>query len=707
MPHPLPTPPAAPRQPVVRTLHDDAVTDEYAWMADRDDPRLRGYLEAENAYAAAMTADAQPLADEIFGEIKARTKETDLSVPVRHQDWWYYSRTIEGEQYAVQARVSVHDSPIRPVLHANGPPAFEQVLLDENAEAAGHEFFGLGASDVSPDGLLLAYAVDLAGDERFDLRIRVVATGEVVDDSVRQIGAGIAWSLAGDYLFYTRVDEAWRPFEVWRHEIGRPSAQDVLVLREEDDRFSLGVGSSRDDRWVIVGIGSKTSSEYHLINAHDPTGPARVVSPRQVDVEYELEIHHHWAYLVHNRGRVNFELARALVAGGDTGEWQALDVTAPDEYLTGVDAFEGFLALSFRSGGQTGIRIVPLDPFSDNGIGTPWDVGFDQQVRTVYVGDNPDPSTGTLQVHLTSMVTPSTVYDFDVDSRELTLLKQREVLGGYEPDDFVESLEWAASEDGPRIPIAVVRHRSTPLDGTAPGVLHGYGSYGIPLDPSFSVARLSWLQRGVVFAEALVRGGSELGRAWYDDGKLERKQHTFDDFVTCARHLGALGLVDPDRLAGKGGSAGGLLIGAVANQAPGLFRALHLQVPFVDSLTTMLDETLPLTTGEWEEWGDPVGSPQAYQWMKAYAPYDNITARDYPAILVTTNINDTRVYVTEPAKWVARLRDHATNDPATAPILFRTEMHGGHLGSSGRYDAWHETAWELAVLLHLIAPRLP
>lgn len=697
--------PRAPREPRTRTLHGDTVVDDFAWMSDREDPRLRGYLEAENAYAAAMTAASKPLADEIFGEIKARTKETDLSVPVRHGGWWYYSRTIEGEQYAVQGRVSVLESPERPEVGEGAAPALEQVILDENAEAAGHEFFGLGAADVSPDGRLLAYAIDVTGDERFDLRVRVIDSGEVIDDTVRRVGYGVAWSFDGSHLFYTRLDDAWRPNEVWRHEIGRPADQDVLVLREDDERFSLGVGSSRDDRWVVIGIGSRTSTEYHLISAREPTQPARVVAPRAAGVEYDIEVLGDRALIVHNRDRVNFELAGAQIHGGGVTEWESLDVTTESEYLTGVDLFETFAALSLRVDGQTSVRILPRESLQDNGFGQSWDIELGEALRSVGVGDNPEADTNVLQIHHESMVTPATVYDYDLAARELTVLKRREVRGGYDPADYVQSLEWASAQDGTRIPLAVVRHRATPLDGTAPGVLYGYGAYGLSMDPSFSVARLSWLDRGVVFADAMVRGGSEMGRAWYDAGKLEHKQHTFTDFVDCARHLVDQGFVAPDRLAGKGGSAGGLLIGAVANQAPGVFRALHLQVPFVDALTSMLDDSLPLTTGEYEEWGDPGGSLEAYAWMRAYSPYDNLGPQAYPALLVTTNIHDTRVLVTEPAKYVARLREVATNDPVTAPILFRTEMRGGHLGNSGRYDAWRETAWELAVLLDLVGPR--
>jgi len=700
-----PIPPDAPRRQSLRTVHGDEFADDYAWMADRDDPQLRAYLEAENAYAAARTSHLVPLVDDLFGEIKARTKETDLSVPVRHGGYWYYSRTIEGEQYSVEGRVSVDDHPARPSLDGGNAPAGEQVLLDENAEARGQDFFALGASDVSPDGRRLAYAVDVTGDERFDLRVRDISSAEVLDAAVSGIGYGVAWSLDGTHLFYTRLDDAWRAHEVWRHEVGRPGDEDVLVLEEPDERFSVGVGTSRDDRWVVFGVGSKTSSEYSLLDAADPTGNPRLVAARRDGVEYDCEPLGDELFVVHNARRRNFEVARAAITADGVGEWTPLDVTSEDEFVTGVEAFGDFVVVSLRAAGQTTVRIVARDGHSPSGFGGSHDVGFDEPVRSVSIGDNPEPGTGTLQISFMSLVTPPTVYDYDVAARALTLVKRKEVLGGYDPAGYVQRREWALAADGTQVPISIVHASSTALDGTAPGLLYGYGSYGLSTDPWFSVARLSLLDRGFVFAVAHVRGGSEMGRQWYDDGKLEHKEHTFTDFIACADHLLAEDFVDPDRLAAEGGSAGGLLMGAVANLAPDRFRVIHAQVPFVDALTTMLDPSLPLTVAEWEEWGNPVADPAAYRRMRAYAPYENVAAHDYPALLVTTSINDTRVYVTEPAKWVARLRDVATSDPQTSPILFRTELVAGHGGQSGRYDAWRQLAWEWAVLIDLTAAR--
>ena len=701
----LPEPPHAVRQLSTRSVHGDTVVDDYAWMADRDDPRLIAYLEAENAYAAARTRHVEPLADTIFEEIRARTKETDLSVPVRHGGWWYYGRTVEGLQYPIAGRVDTRSFPERPVLGTDGPPAGEQVVLDENVEAEGHEFFALGASDVSPDGTRLAYAVDVTGDEQYDLHVRDLATGAELDDAVTRIGAGVAWSLDGGHLFYTRYDDAWRPYQVWRHQVGAPADDDVLVHEERDETFRVGVGSSRDDRWVVVAVASSTSSEYRLIDAARPTSDPVLVAARRSKVEYDVEPIGDELFVLHNRDRVNFEVARAVLSGGAVGAWEPLNVSSEDELVTGVDSFATFLAVSLRTNGQTAIRIVPRDPLSPTGLGESWDIAFDEALRTVGVGDNPEIDTHALRVFYTSMVTPPSVGEYDLESRELRLLKRTEVRGGYDPTDYVQSLEWAMTADGARVPVSVVRKVTTPLDGNAAAVLYGYGAYGASLDPWFSVARLSLLDRGVVFAIAHTRGGEELGRPWYDGGKLMEKQHTVDDFVAAGSLLVEKGYAHPDRLAGEGGSAGGLVIGAVANQAPGRFRALHAQVPFVDVLTTMLDPSLPLTAGEWEEWGDPINDPEAYAYIKGYSPYDNVGEHGYPAILVTTNVHDVRVYVTEPAKWVARLRGRSTSDPARDPILLRTWMTAGHGGQSGRYDAWRETAWELAVLLDLLQAR--
>lgn len=693
-----PTPPVADRREVVRSHHGEDVTDSYEWLRDKSDPEVIAHLEAENAYTDAVTAHLDGLREQIFGEIKGRTQETDLSVPVRHRDWWYYSRTIEGQQYAVHGRIAVGDSPERPELDPGSAPEGEEVLLDGNAEAQGEEFFSLGAFDVSPAGDRLAYAVDTSGDERFDLRIKDLSTGEVVDEAVTGIGYGTAWSAEGDVIFYTRVDDAWRPFQVWRHEVGAPADTDVLVYQEDDERFWMGVGTSRDDRHVVIGLGSKNTSEFRLLEADDPTGAFRVVAPREEGVEYDVEPAGDRLWIVHNKGHRDFELAVAPVDATSSEQWTTVLPGQEGVRVSGVDAFAGHLALSLRRDGLTQVQVLPLSA-DGRPVGEGYQVPVEEEVYSIETGSNPTYETDTLQVLVESLVTPRSVYDLDLATGGLTLVKRQPVLGGYDPADYQQHRLWATAEDGTRIPISLVARKDLTADGTNPGLLYGYGSYEISIDPYFSVSRLSYLDRGVVYAIAHVRGGGEMGRGWYESGRMEHKRNTFTDFVAAADHLVDSGWVAPDRLAAEGRSAGGLLMGAILNLAPERFRVVHAGVAFVDALTTILDPTLPLTVGEWEEWGNPLESAEIYQLMRSYTPYENIREVEYPAILATTGLNDTRVFYVEPAKWVARLRQTVTNDPAQRPILLKTEMVAGHGGKTGRYDAWRETAFEVAFML--------
>ena len=695
----MPTPPRAKRVESVREHHGDRVVDPYEWLRDKKDPEVVAHLEAENAYAEAMTAHLEPLREAIFEEIRTRTQETDLSVPVAYRGWWYYARTFEGKQYAAQCRVRVEDPAHRPSLEDGAAPAGEQVILDGNVEAEGHEFFSLGALEVSEDGTRVAYAVDVEGDERFALRIKDVETGEVVDAAVDDIGYGLVWSLDGRYVFYTRVDEAWRPHQVWRHEVGTPVDADVMVFEEPDERFWLGIGSSRDDRWVVIQVGSKLTSECWLLDAATPLAQPRVVAPRREGVEYDVEPAGDRLLVVHNAGDPDFEVAQAPLDASSHEQWTPWLPPTPGERVLGVEAFAGHVVVSLRREGLSALRILRRDAEAPHGFGPAREVTFDEPVYSVSTGNNPEYDTTALQVTFESMVTPRTVYDVDVATGDLTLLKRQAVLGGYDPADYEQHREWATAPDGTRVPISLVHRRGIGPDGTSPGLIYGYGAYEMSMDPYFSVARLSLLDRGFVYAIAHVRGGGEMGRRWYDEGKLAAKPNTFSDFVACADHLVEAGWVHPDRLVAEGGSAGGLLIGAAVNLAPGRFAAVHAAVPFVDALTTILDPSLPLTVPEWEEWGNPLADPDVYTQMKAYTPYENIAPTRYPAILATTSLNDTRVYFVEPAKWVARLRETVTNDPVERPILLRTEMVAGHGGKSGRYDAWRQYAWELAFLI--------
>ena len=703
----MPIPPSAPRREHIREHHGDTVIDHYEWLRDKSDPEVIAHLEAENAYAEAMTEHLEPLRQAIFEEIRSRTQETDLSVPVRSGGWWYYTRTFEGSQYAAHCRAPVSAHPARPQPEPGTDVAGEQVMLDGNVEAEGHEFFSLGALTVSADHRWLGYAVDTEGNERFALRIKDLDSGAIVDEAVTEIGYGCAFSLDARHVFYTRVDEAWRPHQVWRHEVGTPADADVLVYEETDPRFWMGVGSSRDDRWLMIGIGSKTTSEVRLLDAADPTGEFRVVAARREGVEYEVEPAKDRLLIVHNTDNPDSDLAWAPLDCTSHEQWQPLLKARPGERFQGIDAFDTFAVLSLRRDGLTALRLLPRDENAGSGFGDGHDLQFDQPVYQVGIGDNPESDTVTIQVVFESMVTPKTVSDYDVATREFTVLKRQQVLGGYDPDAFEQRREWVTARDGTRVPMSLVFPAGTEPDGTHPGMLTAYGSYEASSDPYFSVARLSLLQRGFVYAIAHVRGGGEMGRAWYDQGKLLSKQNTFTDFVDCAAHLVESGWVAPDRLAAEGGSAGGLLMGAAVNLAPERFRAVHASVPFVDALTTILDPSLPLTVVEWEEWGNPLEDPEVYAYMKQYTPYENVRPVEYPAILATTSLNDTRVFFTEPAKWVAQLRETVTNDPAERPILLRTEMVAGHGGRSGRYDAWRQVAWEWAFLIDQVSPGKP
>jgi oligopeptidase B len=687
-------PPAARRIPHERTFHGDTFTDDYAWLADPGDPQTIAFLEAENAYTEAVTAGQAGLRDAIFGEIKARTQETDLSVPARKGGWWYYARTVESKQYPVYCRRAVRPDDVGPPMSQDGAPLDgEEVLLDGNELAGGQKFFSIGAFSLSPDGRLLAYSTDFIGSERFTVRVKDLVTGETGADEIPDTFYGAAWSLDGSALFYVTVDEAWRPYRVWRHKVGTPASEDVIVYEEADEKFWVGVWLARSERYVFISTASKLTSEAWLLDAARPDGDFRVVVPRRPGVEYGVE-HQVRAdgtdrlLILHNDHAENFELAQAPV--GDPSAWTPVIPHREDTRLLGVEAFADYLVVHLRRDGLTGLRILRQD-------GAPREVAFGEPVYTVAPGDNREYETRLFRLGYTSLVTPESVYDCDMTTGELILRKRRPVLPlpggtGYDPGDYEQHREWATAADGTRIPISLVCRKGTPRDGGSPFLLYGYGSYEISVDPSFDIRRLSLLDRGFGYAIAHVRGGGEMGRRWYDDGKMLHKINTFTDFVACAEHLVTQGWTAPPRLIARGGSAGGLLMGAVANIAPQDFGGIVAHVPFVDALTTILDPSLPLTVTEWEEWGDPLHDPQVYAYMKSYSPYENITGQAYPPILAVTSLNDTRVLYREPAKWIARLQAASQG----GPFLLKTEMVAGHGGRSGRYDAWHEEALVLA-----------
>jgi oligopeptidase B len=695
----LTEPPVAKQVASQRTFHGDTVTDEYAWLADKSDPDTIAYLTAENAHTEAATAGLGSLRDQIFTEIKARTQESDLSVPVRRGGWWHYSRMVEGKQYSVHCRRAVVPGEVIPPMAADGQPlAGEEVLLDGNELAAGHDFFSLGAFRTSPDQRWLAYSTDTKGSERFTIKIKDLDTGETLPDEIPGTYAGCAWSRDASALFYVTVDDAWRPYRVWRHQVGTPAGQDTMVFEEPDERFHVYVDLSRSERYLIIRSASVLTSEVWMCDAATPEAAFSVVAPRRQDVDYDVEDAGDRLLVLHNSGAENFEIATAPV--DDPAAWTPLIPHRADTRLLGVDAFADFIVVYFRRDGLTGLRVLRRDGSGEH------EIAFPEPVYRVGPGANPEYQASRFRLSYTSLVTPGSVYDCEMASGELTLLKRQPVLASaagedYRPQDYAQYREWATAADGTQVPISLVCRGDTPRDGTAPCLLYGYGSYELSRDPAFSIPVLSLLDRGFVYAIAHVRGGGEMGRSWYTDGKLRHKKNTFTDFIASARHLVQRGWTHADRLVARGGSAGGLLMGAVANMAPEAFAGIVAQVPFVDALTTILDPSLPLTVTEWEEWGDPLHDPEVYAYMKSYTPYENVTGQVYPPIFALTGLNDTRVSYHEPAKWMARLRAVAKG----GPFLLKTEMEAGHGGRSGRYDAWLEEALVLAWVIDTASGR--
>jgi oligopeptidase B len=692
--------PVAKRLPVSRVHHGDVFVDPYEWLRNKDDPEVISYLEAENAYTEAQTAHLSELSDAIFGEIKARTKETDLSVPTYTSHpggaaYWYYVRTVEGSEYPIYCRVLANDRTKMP--DPEHQISGEEVLLDGNREAEGHEFFSLGALSVSLDGRLLAYSIDFTGAERFTIMIKDLASGGLLADQIEDTAYGVAWA-KNSHLFYTRADEAWRPYVVLRHRLGEDPAQDVEVLTESDERYWLSVDASRDDQWIIIGAGSKITSEFRLLSADDPEGEPRIVAPRRQGVEYDIEPAGDRLLIVHNDGAEDFELAEAPMSATSHTEWTPVIPHREGVRILSVSAYASHAVVSLRRDGLTALHVMPRGSGGDLQVGA--DLRFDEPLYVAHAPGESEYETPTIRVGYASMLTPDSIYDYHLMTGELTLLKRTPVLddprfGPYQPDNYVQERGWATAPDGTRVPLSIVRRAEVPLDGSAPAVLYGYGAYEASMDPSFSVPRLSLLDRGIVYAIAHIRGGGELGRSWYEHGKTLSKMNTFTDFIACADYLLEQGYTSADRLAARGGSAGGLLMGAVANLAPEKFHAIHAAVPFVDALTTVLNPELPLTIIEWEEWGDPLHDPEVYAYMKSYSPYENIGSIDYPAILATTSLNDTRVFYVEPAKWIAALR-HVGSNSDSGQILLKTEMVAGHGGVSGRYKSWRELAFEYA-----------
>jgi oligopeptidase B len=676
-----PTPPVAERRPHVDTLFGEVRQDDWFWLRQKDDPAVRAYLEAENTYADRVMAPIAGLRETLYQEMLGRIRQTDLTVPYRQGAWLYYTRTEEGKQYPIYCR--------KP--HPDGA---EQVLLDLNEMARGQTFMGLGAFEVSDDGHRLAYTVDTTGFRQYALRVKDLRTGTVLPDQAARVGS-VAWAADNRTLFYTVENDAKRQYRLYRHALG--AAHDQLY-EEADERFSVGVYRTRSRGWLVLGIGSLTTSEARVLRADRPREAFRVVSERRQDREYDVDHRGDRFYIrVNDTGR-NFRLVTAPVNDPREANWREVIPHRADVYLAGVEPFHDHLVRIERREGLTHFVVTDLRTEATH------EVAFPEPAYAAFLTGNAEFDTPVLRYSYQSFVTPSSVYDYDMNTRQATLLKRMEVLGGYDPAQYVSERTWARARDGTRVPISLVYRRGLPRDGTAPLLLYSYGAYGNTMSATFSSARLSLLDRGLVYAIAHIRGGGEMGKAWHDDGRMLRKMNTFTDFIDCAEFLVAEGYAARDRIAAQGGSAGGLLMGAIVNLRPDLWRAVVANVPFVDVINTMRDSTLPLTVGEFEEWGSPFIAEQ-YAYMRQYSPYDNLARRDYPALLVTTSFNDSQVLYHEPAKYVARMRTMRTD---ANPLLFVTNMGAGHGGASGRYDRLREVArdWSF-VLWQLGAMQLP
>ena len=677
-----PAPPAARRIPVRLESHGDVRTDDYFWLREKSDPEVIAYLEAENRYTEAMMAPTEPMQETLYREIVGHIRETDVSVPFLENGWLYYSRTEEGKQYPILCRRA-------------GPDAPEEATLDVNALAEGKEFMAIGDHAVSDDGRLLAYSTDDTGERQFALFVKDLATGEIVDGPIGNTAADSAvWAADGRTLFYVRQDDAKRPYRLYRRVPGR--VPEALVYEEPDERFDVGVYRSRSGKYVFLSASSHTSSEIRFGEAAVPDSPFRLIAAREADHEYDVD-HQGDRFFIRSNGsggtgpaHRNFRVVTAPAADPRRENWRELVPSRNDVMIEGIDCFADHVVLYERTGGLP--RIVVMGSGDDSHA-----VAFSQPVYAIRPTGNREYRTPILRYDFESLVTPPSVYDYDMNKRVATLRKQRDVPG-YDASEYRQERIEAVAADGARIPISLVCRRSVPFDGSAPMDLWGYGSYGLNFPIRFDAARLPLLDRGVIVAAAHIRGGAELGKEWHDAGRMGRKRNTFTDFVAAAEHLVAGRYTSREGLVIEGRSAGGLLMGAVMNMRPDLFRAVITAVPFVDVVSTMLDETLPLTITEYEEWGNP-NVEEEYAVMRSYSPYDNLARGPYPAILVLTSLNDSQVPYWEPAKLVAKLRTLQTAD---RPILLRTNMAAGHGGASGRYDALRERAFELAFLLRQV-----
>ncbi|BAY07442.1 oligopeptidase B [Calothrix sp. NIES-2098] len=673
----LTKPPVADKHPQVLELHGDRRIDNYFWLRDIDNLQVTAYLEAENTYTAAMMSHTQALQTKLYNEMLARIKETDLSVPFRKDDYYYYLRTEEGKDYPIHCRKK--DSLEAP----------EEVLLDENELANGHEFFSLGVFDVSPNHQILAYSVDTSGSEQYTLFFLDLTTFQLSEESIPDTYFSVAWANDNKTIFYTKIDDANRPYQLFRHTLGTSVDEDVLIYEELDDIYHLYVDKTRSEEYLLMLLRSSITTEVRYLDANTPEGDWKLIHPRTTGLEYEVDHHSDYFYIVTNDEATNFKLVQTLVAYPSKENWQTVIPHQEDVLLLGISLFAQHLVIYERKGGLETARVQNLATGEESNI------NFPEPTYEFYEGNNPEFNTNILRFHYTSFITPPSVFDYNMETNQRELKKETEVLGGYDRTQYQSEWLMATAEDGTKIPISIVYKRGIKKDSQNPLLLTGYGAYGSSYPATFSSNRLTLLDRGFVFAIAHIRGGEEMGRKWYEQGKFLQKKNTFTDFIACSEYLIAEKWTASDRLVITGGSAGGLLMGAVINLRPELFKAVVAHVPFVDVVTTILDTSLPLSAMEWEEWGNP-NDPVYYEYMKSYSPYDNVEAKTYPDMLITAGLNDSRVKYWEPAKWTAKLRELKTDNNI---LLLKTNMGAGHSGASGRYESLRELAFEYAFIL--------
>jgi len=676
-----PTPPVATKVPHELVMHGDTRIDPYYWMNQRDSDEVIQYLSQENAYTDAVMKGTENLQESLFQEIKGRIKEQDESVPYFENGYYYYTRYDEGKEYPIYCRKKEsQDAP-------------EEIMLDVNEMAEGYAYYSVVGVNVSPNNNIVAFGVDTVSRRQYTIYFKNLETGELLNSKIPNTTGGIAWANDNTTVFYTIIDEALRPHQIFRHSLSdEGSENDALVYEENDETFRAFVYKSKSKEYIMFGSGSTLSTEFSYLSANNPLGKPQVIQPREKGLEYSVTHYGNKFYIITNLDAKNFRLMETPVTRTEKRYWKEVIPHREDVLLSGIEVFKDFLVIDERKDGLKQLRIIDQQTHKEHYL------NFGEEVYSAWISINPEYDTPLLRYAYTSMTTPFSTYDYNMATGEKILLKQTEVLGDFSPDNYETKRHWVEARDGKKIPISVVYRKGIQQDGQNPALIYGYGSYGASMDPYFSSARLSLLDRGFVYVIAHIRGGEELGREWYEDGKLLNKMNTFTDFIDCSQFLVDSKYTSPDKLFAMGGSAGGLLMGAVANMRPDLYKGIIAQVPFVDVVTTMLDTSIPLTTGEYDEWGNP-NDEEYYHYMKSYSPYDQVTAQHYPNMLVTTGYHDSQVQYFEPAKWVAKLRDTKTDDNI---LLFKIDMDAGHGGASGRFKSLRDVAFEYAFMLHLL-----